>query len=108
MLCSNSVFSRLFNFCYFKKKKKRKQDKIICGLLGSGPRMDLLLERLSQIEALLHVVVVGSGSVDVPNAAVASLHFTMLLQSLKESVQGFSCCFKFCVRFLLWAVLSSR
>lgn len=70
--------------------------------------MDLLLERLSQIEALLHVVVVGSGSVDVPNAAVASLHFTMLLQSLKESVQGFSCCFKFCVRFLLWAVLSSR
>lgn len=49
--------------------------------------MDVLLERLSQVEALLHVVVVGSGSVDVPNAAVASLHFTVLLQSLKESAQ---------------------
>lgn len=49
--------------------------------------MDVLLERLSQVEALLHVVVVGSGSVDVPNAAVASLHFTVLLQGLKESAQ---------------------
>lgn len=104
MLCSNSVFSRLFNFCYFKKKKKESKTKSFADFSV----MDLLLERLSQIEALLHVVVVGSGSVDVPNAAVASLHFTMLLQSLKESVQGFSCCFKFCVRFLLWAVLSSQ
>lgn len=71
--------------------KKRKEDKTVCRLLSLGPcaavnnrrgvsiRMGLLLERLSQIEALLHVVVVGSGSVDVPNAAVASPHFTMLL-----------------------------
>lgn len=71
-------------------------------------RMGLLLERLSQIEALLHVVVVGSGSVDVPNAAVASPHFAMLLQSLKESVQRFSCGLKLCVRFLKQAGLSSR
>lgn len=47
-------------------------------------RTGVLLERLGQIEALLHVVVVGGGGVDVPDAAVASLHFTMLLQSLKE------------------------
>lgn len=48
----------------------------------------VLLERLSQVEALLHVVVVGGGGVDVSNAAVPPLHFTVLLQSLKESALG--------------------
>lgn len=42
----------------------------------------VLLECLGQVEALLHVVVVGSRSVDVSDAAVASFYFTVLLQSL--------------------------
>lgn len=72
-------------------------------------RTGVLLERLGQIEALLHVVVVGGGGVDVPDAAVASLHFTMLLQSLKERerecvFRGFPCGLGFCLRLLEQAV----
>lgn len=48
----------------------------------------VLLERLCQIEALLHVVVAGSRGVDIPDAAVASLHFTVLLQGLGETTGG--------------------
>lgn len=43
----------------------------------------VLLECLGQVEALLHVVMVGSWSVDVSDATVASFYFTVLLQSLK-------------------------
>lgn len=44
----------------------------------------VLLERLGQVEALLHVVVVGTLSVDVSDAAVASFYSTVLLQRLTE------------------------
>jgi len=43
----------------------------------------VLLERLGQVEALLHVVVVGRRGVHVSDAAVASFYFTVLLQSLR-------------------------
>lgn len=46
--------------------------------------MCVLLECLGQVEALLYVVVVGSRSVDVSDAAVACFHFAVLLQGLSE------------------------
>lgn len=81
-------------------EKEEREDQNVCRRLGPvlqsategwSRSRDVLLERLGQIEALLHVVVVGGGGVDVPDAAVASVHPTVLLQSLKESHQG---CFR--------------
>lgn len=65
-------------------------------------RTGVLLECLGQIEALLHVIVVGGGGVDVPDAAVASLHFTVLLQSLKERERE-----RVCVSLQPWILSAS-
>lgn len=42
-----------------------------------------VLERLCQVEALLDVIVAGSGGVDVFHPAVPPLHPAVLLQSLR-------------------------
>lgn len=49
-----------------------------------GQKWRVLLERLGQVEALLHVVVVWRWSVDISDAAVASVDSTVLLQGLNE------------------------
>ena len=47
-----------------------------------------LLEGLSLVEALLDVVMVGGGGVDVSDAAVARLHPAVLLKGLEHNTGG--------------------